>query len=591
MSAGGLSYSMLKTKAKATLPSVEMWGSNMNILKDPPRSIHTRRIDKVGQTQSILNAQDESGDRISEAINVYARGVNPMVAVSFDNYSNNGGRSSPFQNSKSVSLPYKITTFRPPIQRQEDLLPLSRLPRTWFYSYTNPSFPDVVQAAQCNETGKSVREEILHPQATTTKIYGAVGDVPRDAASNSVLTSIPHMQTDAKLSLPQQTYLSDEYDTGAEKKSINTDKMDVIAITNKTSGEKQQDFDNLSVGKIGNAFHIQVDPNKSSFFESYQHTQFQAQDPKQIHWNKKIYEAFSQKSINKSTNLVEKMDTNKFINKNKYLCIAKTNRSSNEKFVNPLENTNMSSIPIKEYLYNNVRTQTTSVFHVPQPLSDKPSPNSLKEDPLRMNVTTTRQMKGGMQPMENAVSTISTKPYLYQDVRSQKTFHIKDNQENNRVMTHSIQDTLLLPSADTSKSFIASKNAFEGSVFEIHNQKRTPLHSVQTNTQTPYSMPQFPESIPEQKRSHPLMETSTTRIDPVQIEATRDVYRIQSRNGNNKTHSILPKGGFEGQGSAVPVFNQYENYNYSISDPARDDLRQRTVSIMESRYDPPPQFS
>jgi hypothetical protein len=30
-----------------------MWGTDMNILKDPPRGITTRRIDKVGQTQTI----------------------------------------------------------------------------------------------------------------------------------------------------------------------------------------------------------------------------------------------------------------------------------------------------------------------------------------------------------------------------------------------------------------------------------------------------------------------------------------------------------------------------------------------------------
>lgn len=587
MSAGGLSYSGLRTSAKATLPSVEMWGTNMNILRDPPKSIHTRRIDKVGQTQSILNAQDESGDRISEAINVYARGVNPMVAVSFDNYSNNAGRSSPFQNTKAVSLPYKVTTFRPPIQRQEDLLPLSRLPRNWFYSYTNPSFPDIVQASQCNETGKSVHDSIIRPEATTTKIMNAVGEVPREAPSNSILASIPHMRTDAKLSIPHQTYMSDDYDTGAEKKSINMDKMDVVAITNKTSGEKQAQFDNLSVGKIGDVFHMDVSPNKS-FLQNDQHSNFQHQDPKQIHWNKKVYEAFTQKSLNKSTNLVEKMDTNKFINKDKYLCIAKTNRSTKENFIHPHEDA-VSTIPVKEYLYNNVKTQTTSVFHVPQSPGKAPI-SSLNEDPLRLYIPTTRQMKGGAQPTDGSVNTTPVKPYLYSDVQTQKTFHLVDNQENQGVMSHSIQDALL-SSAGTSKSFIASKNALDGGVYEIHNQKRTPIHSIQTNTQSPYSMQQMPESIPEQKRSHPLMETSTAKIDPVQIESTRDVYQIQSRNGNKKTQPMLPKGGFEGQGNAVPIFNRYENYNYSISDPLRQDLRQRTASIMENRYDTAPVFS
>jgi hypothetical protein len=290
--------------------------------------------------------------------------------------------------------------------------------------------------------------------------------------------------------------------------------------------------------------------------------------------------------MNKSTNLVDRRDTNKYIHKDKYLCIAKTNRSDKEKFVHPMADTDMSTIPLKEYLYNNVRTQTTSVFQVAAPT---PSSEKQTRDPLRLHVPTTRQRVGGAQPLEDAVSTIATKPYLYQDVRTQKTF-LRRDQENEGVMTHSIQDALH-PRADTSKSFIASKNALDGGVFEIHNQKRTPLHSVQTNTQTPYSMPQFPESIPEPRRTHPLMETSTAMIDPVQIEATRDVYQIHSRNGSKKIHPTLPKGGFEGQGSAVPVFNQYENYRYTISDPERQDLRQRTVSIMEGRQEPAPVFS
>ena len=129
MSAGGISYDCLTTSRKVTLPSVESWGTNMNIVKDPNKGIFTKRRDKVGDTQEILLAQDESGDRIAECINVYARGVNPMVSVSYDNYGNNGGGGSrSYFGKQQVSLPYKPEVFIPPIQRQEDLVPLSRLP-------------------------------------------------------------------------------------------------------------------------------------------------------------------------------------------------------------------------------------------------------------------------------------------------------------------------------------------------------------------------------------------------------------------------------------------------------------------------------
>jgi hypothetical protein len=538
-----------------------------------------------------LNAQDESGDRIAEAISVYARGVNPMVAVSFDNYSNNAGRSSPFQNNKAVSLPYKVTTFRPPIMRQEDLLPLSRLPRNWFYSYTNPSFPDVVQATQCNETGKSVHEDILHPHASSMKTLNAVGNVPREAPTNSILPVIPHLQTDAKLSLPQQTYLSDDYDTGAEKKSIQHDKREVVAITNKTSGDvsREHEFHALSSGKIGEILAMDVGSQKSLMGGYDQQSNFLVKDPKQIHWNKRVYEAFTQKSFPKSATFGETIDQNPFIHQDKLSCIAETNKSTRENFIHPHQETNLATIPTKDYLYNHVDTQATSVFQMPR--YSETSPTTSLKDNMYLNVHVAKQYKGGVQPTDGSISTISTKPYLYQSVETQKTSsYTMENQDNNGIMSHSIQESLL-PSADTSKSYIASKNGLDGGVYEINNQKRTPLHSIQTNTQTPYSMPLLPETILEQRRSHPLMETSTQQIDPVQIEATRDVFQIQSRNGSNKIHMPLQKGGFEGQGNAVPVFNQYENYNYSIPDQMRQDLRQKTVSIMEGRYETAPVFS
>ena len=53
MSAGGLSYSGLTNYGRVTLPSVDTWGTNMNILRDPPKSVMTRRIDKVGETNKF----------------------------------------------------------------------------------------------------------------------------------------------------------------------------------------------------------------------------------------------------------------------------------------------------------------------------------------------------------------------------------------------------------------------------------------------------------------------------------------------------------------------------------------------------------
>ena len=58
-----ISYSGLTNYGKATLPSVEGGFGSMNILRDPPKSIMTRRIDKVGETSSITELIDGSGNR------------------------------------------------------------------------------------------------------------------------------------------------------------------------------------------------------------------------------------------------------------------------------------------------------------------------------------------------------------------------------------------------------------------------------------------------------------------------------------------------------------------------------------------------
>lgn len=140
-----ISYSALTSYGKATLPSVEVWNGNFDIVKDPPSGIHTRRIIKVGENNDLLDWNEDSGSRINEMINIYARGNNPMVSVQYSNHGNTGSglmgvdggssgsnMSGIFAAGGGGKLPYRIMdngAFRPPILRQEDLLPLSRMPR------------------------------------------------------------------------------------------------------------------------------------------------------------------------------------------------------------------------------------------------------------------------------------------------------------------------------------------------------------------------------------------------------------------------------------------------------------------------------
>ena len=127
-----------------TLPSVDGFNGSLNILRDPPKSIFTKRIDKVGQNNDLNNLIDDSSDRMNEGIMVYARGVNPMVSVSYNNNSNNAG-SYTNAGARQAYLPYRIAdkgAFRPPIRSLRDLMPLSRQPRAWFEALSNPGFID-----------------------------------------------------------------------------------------------------------------------------------------------------------------------------------------------------------------------------------------------------------------------------------------------------------------------------------------------------------------------------------------------------------------------------------------------------------------
>jgi len=208
MSAGGLSYSALSTNRRVTLPSVEMWNTNMNILKDPNKGVYTRRIDKVGDTQNILMEQDASGDRACEYIRVYQRGVNPMVSVSYDNFSNNGGQrgqKASFYDTQ-VRYPYRVETLRPPILRQEDLLPYSRMPRVWFHAETNPAFPQFKHDRSCAETPASTRSDILAPAGETARTIPSGGGGGLDAEAytgHSNQTSLPKKSTAGPMRGPE----------------------------------------------------------------------------------------------------------------------------------------------------------------------------------------------------------------------------------------------------------------------------------------------------------------------------------------------------------------------------------------------------
>jgi hypothetical protein len=158
-----------------TLPSVESWNTDNNILKLPPQAVFTRRNDKVGDDLQITGWIDDSGDRICEGISKYARGVNPMVSVSYSNY-NAGTNGNPLSYSglTEAKLPYRIMdggAFRPPILTQEDLLPLSRLPRNRVSVLANPEFPNYLKKMDNPADFRQIKKELLQTNVRPTACF------------------------------------------------------------------------------------------------------------------------------------------------------------------------------------------------------------------------------------------------------------------------------------------------------------------------------------------------------------------------------------------------------------------------------------
>jgi hypothetical protein len=123
-------------KPALTLPSVE----RVNILRDPPSSIHTRKKERVNVGDVMYNVR-ESRDRTSDNILYYSRGVNPMVSVSYGN-TGGGNKLSSINTVGMANNPYKVVrngAFRPPLIRQEDMLPLSRQRRANTVAQTRPT--------------------------------------------------------------------------------------------------------------------------------------------------------------------------------------------------------------------------------------------------------------------------------------------------------------------------------------------------------------------------------------------------------------------------------------------------------------------
>lgn len=224
-----LSYSSLINSGKVTLPSVESWGTNMNIMRDPPKSITTRRRDKVGENNDILKMIDNS-DRSAEAILKFARGVNPSVSVS---YSNNGGSLQNFGNQQA-KLPYTINKdgdFHPPVRAPQDLLALSRLPRNVTFAVTNPNMPHFgkeLPNSRNVRTLSTVKQNIISSSVRPTKSYYLQKPFVEAYETNSMIQPVLQKSADSNISTTNRTTTN----VLQPSKEINNDVLNAFAQSN-----------------------------------------------------------------------------------------------------------------------------------------------------------------------------------------------------------------------------------------------------------------------------------------------------------------------------------------------------------------------
>lgn len=122
------------------------------ILRDPPKSIHTYAKNKV-EFGDVAHEYRQNPDLISDHIRVYARGVNPAVSVSYANA--DSGTSG-----RNIYPVNKDGAFRPPLIPMESDMPLSRMPHE--NTAINPSITLPSTVIQSN-TDRYIDKNLIKP--------------------------------------------------------------------------------------------------------------------------------------------------------------------------------------------------------------------------------------------------------------------------------------------------------------------------------------------------------------------------------------------------------------------------------------------
>lgn len=165
-------YNISLNKPKAVLGNDSQSWNSMTILKDPPRSISSKRSGKV----DLIKLRDHERSRYEESINVYPRGVNLFNPVQYNN--TKGSKQSYLKKTNDV--------YRFEVETPTNTFPLSRTP------ISNIDLKTAKEAPNFNYTNvnildknKNINPEPLLIKTDSAKSRTTIGDFKNSIETNS----------------------------------------------------------------------------------------------------------------------------------------------------------------------------------------------------------------------------------------------------------------------------------------------------------------------------------------------------------------------------------------------------------------------
>lgn len=478
-----LSYSSLTNSGKVTLPSIESWGSNMNIMRDPPKSIMTRRRDKVGENSDILQTIDNS-DRSNEAILRFSRGVNPFVSVS---YTNNGGSLQNYGNQQA-RLPYSINKdgdFRPPVQAPQDLLPLSRLPRNTTFAVSQPSLPHFGKELPNSRnvaTTSSVKEQIISSQVRPTKRYYMQKPFQEAFEANYSIQDVLKKSADSNVSTTNRTQTNVLEPT----KEINNNVLNAFANSNVSNPQ----YVNNSLNEFDSTKFIQDTNAHSVYTNLYDVNKNVHMDPESLSMKQKDYllvEYTSAKSENKQPNNMLIQENYVELDRTLPVYMSQTN--------------NMGLSNSVSYIHDDIELER----NLPEYQSQTNFNSNMKQTPIFHDELELDRVLPVYHTNSNIKGTGEYVNYIHKDVELERTLpeyqtstNIKQNTQ--KILKHDYMKEL------ERKTYLSNMTTNNNKKGENNVSSRT--YALDDKLQ--YGEYNIPANIPTFERSQPMIENFET---------------------------------------------------------------------------------